>query len=89
MICWTNGLRLWRYLPPGWVCWYLPGKSSGVFVARNEMIAAMHKAEARIRASLSGQVRVYTREEIDVIAKTLEPPRVVRSDPYFYGVRFR
>lgn len=54
-------------------------------MARNELIDAMNKAEASIRASLSGKVKTYTREEIDAIADTLQPPKLKKRKPYnFY-----
>jgi hypothetical protein len=38
------------------------------------MLLDLHKADAKIRASLSEQVRVLTQEEIDVIAPDLQQP---------------
>ncbi|MGE4544185.1 MAG: hypothetical protein AB7D06_08750 [Pedobacter sp.] len=45
-------------------------------MARSKFIGDMHKAEAKVRAALAGEVRTLTREEIDEIAPTLQPPIV-------------
>lgn len=44
------------------------------------MIADMDAAERKLRASLSGQVRVFSQAEIDAVADELEPPRPERVD---------
>jgi len=38
------------------------------------MLLDLHKADAKIRASLSEQVKVLTQEEVDAIAPDLQQP---------------
>ena len=44
------------------------------------LIHDLHEAESKIRASVAGQVRPLSQEEIEAIAATLTAPREQRDD---------
>jgi hypothetical protein len=51
------------------------------------MLLDLHKADAKIRASLSDQVKVLTQEEVDAIAEDLQqpaPPRLTDHREVYY-----
>lgn len=44
------------------------------------LIHGMHEAEGQIRASVSGEVKVFSQAEIEAVEGSLLPPKAERSD---------